>query len=114
MEVEEKVDHLFVQCKVAYQCWVFILQKLNFIMPLSNTLWDMFQDWPRSENHSYYSCIGKCILAIVIWTIWWERNKSIYRNQPSSLESVLSTLEVIVGEVVVAYIKRTLEHLTNT
>ena len=33
MEVEENVDHLFVQCKLAYQCWIFILQILNFSCP---------------------------------------------------------------------------------
>ena len=80
-------------------------------MPLPKTLWDMFQDWPTLINHSYYSCIWKCIPAIFIWAIWWERNKRIFQNQPSTLETVLSTLEVAVGEVVVAYIKRTSKHL---
>ena len=83
-------------------------------MPLPNKLWDMFQDWPSSTNHSYFSCIWKCIPTIFIWTIWWERNKRIFRNHPSSLESMLSSLEVAVGEVMVAYIKRTPKHLIVT
>ena len=78
MEVEENVDHLFVQCKLAHQCWIFILQKLNYSMPLPNTLWDMFQDWPTPSNQTFYSCIWKCIPTIVIWAIWWERNKMIF------------------------------------
>ena len=43
--------------------------------------------------------------------IWWERNKRIFQNQPSTVEFVLSALEVVVGEVVIAYVKRTFEHL---
>lgn len=80
-------------------------------MPLPNTLWDMFQDQPTPSNHSFYSCIWKCIPSLVIWDIWWERNKRIFQNQPSTVESVLSALEVAVGEVVLSYVRRTSEHL---
>ena len=87
MEVEENVDHLFVQCKLAYQCWIFILQKLNFSMPLPHTLWDMFQDWPSLINHSFYLCIWKCIPTIVIWEMWWERNTRIFSKSTFNIRN---------------------------
>ena len=79
LEESESVDHLFVQCKVAQECWSFVLQKLNMMFPLPNTLWDLFNGWPSSNNHSFYACLWKCIPALVIWALWWERNKRIFR-----------------------------------
>ena len=79
LEELESVDHLFVQCKVAQECWSFVLQKLNVMFPLPNTLWDLFNGWPSSNNHSFYACLWKCIPASIIWALWWERNKCIFR-----------------------------------
>ena len=42
-EHEETMDHLFVTCSFSYQCWCFILSKLNHLTPLPNNLWDLFQ-----------------------------------------------------------------------
>ena len=114
LEGLESVDHLFVQCKVAQECWSFVLQKLNVMFPLPNTLWDLFNGWPSSNNHSFYACLWKCIPASVIWALWWERNKRIFRQLQSDLGSLLKGLESSIVEVVMAYVKKTNEHLIVT
>ena len=42
----ESVDHLFASCQFVYQCWMFVLRKLNFSKPLHNKIWDIFQPLP--------------------------------------------------------------------
>ena len=44
-EEDESIDHLFVNCQFAYQCWMFILNKLKYFTPLPNKIWDIFQAW---------------------------------------------------------------------
>lgn len=39
----ESIDHLLLQCPFAYQCWVFVLNKLQMSLSLPNSLWDLFQ-----------------------------------------------------------------------
>ena len=38
----ENVDHVFLQCDFAQDCWLFLLGKLSISMPLPNSLWDLF------------------------------------------------------------------------
>ena len=89
----ETVDHLFIQCSFAQQCWNFVMQKLNLSMPLPYTLWELFQSWPILFSKCFFSCIFKCSPALVIWAIWWECNKRIFRNVTNSLDLVLKGLE---------------------
>ena len=84
------------------------------MFPLPNTLWDLFNGWPSSNNHSFYACLWKCIPALVIWALWWERNKRIFRQLQSNLQSLLKGLESSIVEVVMAYVKKTNEHLIVT
>ncbi|XP_057828398.2 uncharacterized protein LOC131039625 [Cryptomeria japonica] len=45
-QVSEDVDHLFLQCPFAHQCWRFVTNKLELSMAFPNTIWDFFQAWP--------------------------------------------------------------------
>jgi hypothetical protein len=80
-ECEEIVDHLLLTCPFASQCWNFILNKLNYSTPLQNTIWEVFQAWPVLYPKSLFANLWKCILALVVWAIWWERNKCIFQKR---------------------------------
>ena len=81
-EHDENVDHLFVTFSFSYQCWCFILSKLKYSTPLHNNLWDLFQAWPILYQKSLFANIWICVPTLVVWPIWWERNKRIFRRNP--------------------------------
>jgi ribonuclease HI len=110
----ETVDHLFIHCSFAQQCWNFVMQKLNLSMPLPYTLWDLFQSWPILFSKSFFACIWKCSPALVIWAIWWERNKRIFRNVTNSIDLVLKGLEKSISEVVNAHVKNKISNYSFT
>lgn len=68
---EESVDHLFLHCTFASQCWFFIMNKLKVLMPFPKSLWDMFNSWPLLFLSSIFSGNQKCAPALIIWAIWW-------------------------------------------
>ena len=72
--------------------------------PLPNSLWDLFQSWLVLFSRSLFASIWKCIPATVVWAIWWERNKIIFCNEISNLESVLDGIENAISERVNANI----------
>ena len=106
-EHEETMDHLFVKCTFAYHCWCFVLCKLNYSTPLQNTLWSLFQAWLVLYQNSLFANIWKCTLALVVWAIWWERNKHIFRKVSLPLESILEGIERSISEVTNSNLKMT-------
>ena len=73
-------------------------------LPLPNSVWYLFQSWPVLFSRSLFASIWKCIPAAVVWAIWWERNKIIFRNEKSNLESLLDGIENAILERVNANI----------
>ena len=53
----ESIDHLLLQCPFAYQCWVFVLNKLQMSLPIPNSLWDLFQSWSVLFSRSLFASI---------------------------------------------------------
>ena len=98
-EHEESVDHLFVTCAFAFQCWCFILSKLNYYIPFPNNLWDLFQAWPILYQKSLFANLWKCIPIVVIWAICWERNKHISEKESLPLDIVLNGIQKSISEV---------------
>ena len=73
--IEESVDHLFLDCRIARECWALI--GLNVISSP-----DMVQ---RFEN--LRSQIGKRffmeVIIVMCWCIWTIRNDAIFREIPA-------------------------------
>lgn len=82
------------------------MNKLNYSTPLQNSLWDLFQAWPVLYQNSLFANIWKCIPALVVWAIWWERNKRIFRKECHSLEFVLEGIEKSISEVTNSSLKK--------
>lgn len=102
----EIVDHLFVQCIVANQCWNFIKNKLQLSIPLPNSIWDLFQAWSVLYQSSFFACIWLIIPTLEIWNIWWERNLRIFRKTKSPMELVLLKIKKEISEGVNSCVKR--------
>ena len=46
-----------------------------------------------------FARIWICAPALVIWAIWWERNKRIFKNEFAEKEIVLQGIEKSISEV---------------
>ncbi|XP_059073800.1 uncharacterized protein LOC131874440 [Cryptomeria japonica] len=67
---DETGDHLLLRCDFAQQCWAFVCEKLDFPIPFSDKLWNLFESWPTINSNSMFAGLWKCILAAVVWAIW--------------------------------------------
>ena len=94
----EDGDHLFLNCPFAQQYWYFILDKLHYFTPLPNKLWNLFQSWSELYSNSFFSKLWTCILNLIIWALWWEHNKTIFRQHPSTIDSILITIEKYISK----------------
>jgi ribonuclease HI len=94
------MDHLFLGCPFAQQCWTFVLGKLQYYTPLPNKLWDLFQAWPELYSNSIFSALWTSTPTLIVWVIWWERNKRIFHKETTPIQAVLQKLEKSISEVV--------------
>lgn len=60
----------------------------------------MFNSWPLLFLSSTFLGIWKCALSLIIWAIWWERNKIFFRKASSSLDRILAKLENSIAEII--------------
>lgn len=101
----EEVDHIFLQFPFANACSDFVKHKLGWFSPSPFTIWKMLEIWPAMlYKHSLFALLWKVIPSLVVWCIWWERNKRIFFKQTSSIEQVLMMLEKSTCEVVNTYV----------
>ena len=106
LQVIEIIDHLLLNCPFAQDRWHFFLHKLNFHIPLPNSLWDLFQAWTILYSKLMFSCLWKCIPASIVWKIWWETNKRIFRQTSSLIPQFLEGLERSIIELVNASVSK--------
>lgn len=76
------------------------MSKLSILFPLPKSLWEFFQSWLTIYSNSLFSCLWYIIPALVIWAIWWERNKRIFKKLSSDIPSILNTIEWLISEQV--------------
>ena len=53
-----------------------------------------------------FSCLWKCIPTSVVWEIWLERNKRIFREMSSPIPQILEGLERSIVELVNASVSK--------
>ena len=102
---------MFLQCEFVQECWKFVLKKLNFFMPLPNTLWDLLESWPTLYTKSLLASIWICSPSLIIWSLWWERNKHIFRKSPSIVDIVNITIEKSISKLISTNIKKNSSHI---
>jgi hypothetical protein len=73
----ETVDHLFLTCPVAAAIWTWIANYNGFVFECSTIqeLWDIDACIPMKESK-----LVELIRGAVLWTIWLERNRLIFKG----------------------------------
>lgn len=83
---DEDANHLLLSCPYARYCWNFLQSKLNFSSPRPQELADWFVSWPSNRKQDFFGCIWQIAPSIIIWEIWKERNRRIFKDQMISRE----------------------------
>ncbi|XP_039017530.1 uncharacterized protein LOC120148497 [Hibiscus syriacus] len=92
----ETREHLFLQCPMAEQLWnsVFFHSGLQFTI----TSWDDFFVWASStwKGKSLLTSIMKLALNALIYFLWEERNKRIFKGCSRNVQELFLAIKDVV------------------
>ncbi|XP_057815151.2 uncharacterized protein LOC131028820 [Cryptomeria japonica] len=109
----ETMDHIFLLCPFAWECWHWLFGMLGWTSALSSNLLSYFMAWPLLYSSSSYSSLWIVAPSIVVWSIWLERNSRNFKHKSASLEEVLDKIQSSISEVVFSYIHKNLDHMRS-
>jgi hypothetical protein len=102
--VEETVDHLFLHCGIAKDCWIWI----GLVVPQSQGPFQVLADFRRQLNVPFFMEI----IVLMCWSIWSVRNNLIFRNQEASVQHCKHIFRNVFGLVVLRAKKRYLPQIS--
>lgn len=86
---EENLHHLLDSCPLANQIWEKVSFKCQRRSRLGENITLSLSHWPQNPYKSeILNQLWKLIPGIVLWSIWKERNKCIFKNKQSNIESI--------------------------
>lgn len=103
---EESLDHLLIQCHYASKCWDLVQFKLQWQGPRAQSLKEVFDGWPRGPGKSTLSSIWKIAPSMIIWEVWKERNRRIFRDEKESIRRCLNIIIIAIEETVSVAVTR--------
>ncbi|XP_059078037.1 uncharacterized protein LOC131876615 [Cryptomeria japonica] len=109
----ESMDHLFLLCPFASNCWYWLFDMLGWSSSLCPNLLSQFMSWPLLFPSSFYSSLWVVAPSLLIWNLWLERNSRIFKHKSSSLTVIIGKVQASISEVVLAFIHRNLDHLRS-
>jgi hypothetical protein len=74
--VEETIEHLFLHCSFATQCWSL----LNLDIPSNSTFPDIVIHFKSSLQSQFFMVV----IILMCWTIWSARNDLIFKGIPAN------------------------------
>ncbi|XP_059626865.1 uncharacterized protein LOC132269630 [Cornus florida] len=98
---EESVDHIFMHCPTAYDCWnlIFDIFGIHWVMPQSSK--GLINAWRGCLVRSHARDYWRIVPHFVWWCIWKERNNRIFKGK----ESPLATLKLHILRSIFCYVK---------
>eukprot|EP00253_Pinus_taeda_P005945 PITA_05945 len=90
---EETLQHLLDTCSIANQLWEKVGLRCQKRCKGTGDIIDTIRQWPKIP----YDCeilnyLWNIIPGTVLWNIWKERNRRIFKNQSSPIEEIWSRL----------------------
>ncbi|GLJ24413.1 hypothetical protein SUGI_0466250 [Cryptomeria japonica] len=102
----ESSDHLLLQCHFAHECCTSMMHKLHWYSLLNSTLLHVFNSWPRLFTEAFFSIIWEVSSSIIIWNVWWARNRRVFRKEKNSIQEIVSRITSNISEVVNAHVMK--------
>lgn len=101
---EETIQHLMDSFHMANQLWeklTFRCQRLCIL--LQDIKGTIFNQTPEPYNNKVLNKLSEILLGLLLWTIWKERNKRIFKNHKNSLEVIWTNLCQNIKETLVLH-----------
>jgi len=103
---EESINHLFLECSFARNCWKLIISPLRTVeLPTQINLlqknWGNSYPYPK-KNKNLAKRLWNSIPPTLCWQIWNARNKSIFNNEKASISSTLAKTIAFISETISA------------
>jgi hypothetical protein len=102
--VEETVQHLFLHCSFAKQCW----NLLGLSVPSAMQPFQILDLFRRQLNVQFFMEI----IILLCWGIWMSRNNCIFRNIEASVEGCKAIFRDIFGLVILRAKKKYLPDIS--
>ena len=90
---EETLQHLLDSCPLANQLWEKASFRCQRRCKLENKITNSIRQWQRDPYKSeILNHLWRLVPELVLWSIWKERNKRIFKNQCSSIDNIWNLL----------------------
>eukprot|EP00253_Pinus_taeda_P003328 PITA_03328 len=111
---EETIQHLFLDCPFAKQCWISLSSLGNINWQHQQSIPETIHAWRRNNPWKKNgSTIVKRIWAIIplnlLWKIWLTRNKKIFQNKDSNVRTTCNKAHTLAQETIAANYKERIQ-----
>lgn len=93
-QAPESVEHLFLGCVFTRQIWFNLLAPVGLaaFVPSSDKRLGTWWLHQRSRIVCQAAPVFDCLLLLIYWCVWKERNKRIFNHQSSQVDAVARSL----------------------
>ena len=102
----EDTNHILFSCPFSQKCWEWLRSMLGWSTPFLNSLPDLLKVWPTDQTKGVYNKLWNICPSILIWEIWKERNRRIFRNLELGSEELISKIEASIVETTNSHLKK--------
>jgi hypothetical protein len=102
--MEEIVDHLFLHCELAKECWSLV----GLVVPQSRDPFQILEEFRTRLNVPFFMEV----IIIMCWSIWIVRNNLIFRGQEASSQQCKQIFRQVFG-LVILRAKKYLPHISS-
>ncbi|GLJ21870.1 hypothetical protein SUGI_0409020 [Cryptomeria japonica] len=104
MRDEESTNHVLYNCPVVSSCWEWFLDMVELETVKNAEMKDFLSSWPNSFN-SKWGDIWLEGSALLVWHVWKERNKRIFKEISLSNDKLILMIKGVIEEVVSCNLK---------
>jgi len=87
---EETINHLFVECKVAYKVWLMVSKWVGVQVVYSNDMKQHLLQFVMPQFNAKRNCVWKEVWVAVVWSIWNQRNGVVFKEGKVDAEEIFS------------------------
>jgi hypothetical protein len=99
---EETTNHLLIHCEYTSALWQLILNLFGVLWVMPNNIQELLHCWKVQGRGHPKEVIWKVILALLMWSIWRERNRRIFEKSETNVLFLKSSfLSSLLGWVLV-------------
>lgn len=96
---EETLQHLLDTCPLATQMWEKVEFRSQRRCREVGGIIDTIRQWPKSPyNSELLNHLWNIIPGILLWNIWKERNRRIFKNLSSNKEDIWNRVHANIQE----------------